>query len=76
MFIDETEALPIGEPEKSIQLAQWKAFIKQNVSSLWDMLTLPNVVAVIAAFLLPVLEAAAKDDFNDAAHWLPGGPWK
>lgn len=50
------------------KLAQWKAFLRQNVSPPRDTLQLPDVISALAAFLLPVLAAAADDrseDFDD-----------
>ncbi len=56
--------------------AQWKAFLKQNVSPPRDTLALPNVVAALADFLSPMLEAANQPSLNTPLRWPPGGPWQ
>ena len=53
---------------------QWQAFVRQNVSTSLQVLTLPEVVAAIALFLLPVLEAL-RESAPFTKHWEPGGPW-
>lgn len=60
------------------KIAQWKAFLRQNVSPPRDALALSEVIAALATFLLPVLFAAAtaEDDSANTETWEPGGPWK
>ena len=60
-----------GSPTKQ---AQWQAFVRQNVSTELQTLTLPEVVAAIAAFLLPLLEALRENE-PFTKRWEPGGPW-
>ena len=60
-----------GSPTKQ---AQWQAFVRQNVSTSLQTLILPEVVAAIAAFLLPILEAL-RENAPFAKRWEAGGPW-
>lgn len=59
-----------GDPTKQ---RQWSAFIRRIRIS--DAPTLATVVEQIAAFLQPVLEAAARSE-PWPARWQAGGPWK
>ena len=53
--------------------AQWAAFIRRNVPAAAPQ-DFEQVVAALAGFLAPVLEAAGRgNDF--AGTWPPGGPW-
>jgi len=53
--------------------AQWVAFIGRH--RLEDTLvTLPEAIQVIAAFLQPVLQALSEGQLFDR-RWSPGGPW-
>ena len=54
--------------------AQWKAFVRQNVSAPFQMLTLPEVISAIATFLMPPLESL-RNGATFPKHWEPGGPW-
>jgi predicted nucleotidyltransferase component of viral defense system len=82
-FARRSTALPITVPDGLTQdfaqdpakQTQWRAFLKQNVSPPRDTLALPDVIAAINGFLLPVIDAA-RDDYNAAKTWEPGGPWK
>jgi len=53
---------------------QWQAFVRQNVSTSLQTLTLPEVVSAIAAFLLPLLEALRESE-PFVKRWEPSGPW-
>ena len=58
---------------------QWKAFLKQNVTSPRAALQLPEVIDALASFLLPVLAAGADGQevsLEGKRIWPPGGPWK
>jgi hypothetical protein len=57
------------------KLAQWKAFLNQNVSPPRNALELPDVIQSLAAFLVPAL-IAAREDKPQAANWIPGGVWQ
>lgn len=51
--------------------AQWQAFLRKNRL---EALALNDVIAALAAFMLPVIKAAnASTVFS--AHWQAGGPW-
>lgn len=52
--------------------AQWRAFVRRGRVS--EEATLVEVVAVLRAFLIPVLDAAREGSSLDA-RWEPGGPW-
>ena len=79
-------AIPAGSPDgltqdfaaDSAKLSQWKAFLRQNVSPPRDALTLAEVIAQIAAFLIPILEAARESSSREprSAIWEPGGQWQ
>ncbi len=58
------------------KVAQWKAFLKQNVTAPRDALVLTEVIAALADFLLPVLEAACQFSPNGRRRWEAGGPWQ
>ena len=51
---------------------QWRAFVRRGRLS--DEAPLAEVVNVLRAFLLPVLDAAQGESGLDA-RWQPGGPW-
>ena len=55
--------------------AQWEAFLRRNAIQGTEVPSLlSEAVALIAAFLLPVLRALIEGSvFN--SHWSPGGPW-
>lgn len=53
--------------------AQWAAFLRKG--SVGDAPGLDEVVAALAGFLWPVLEAAAEGQALWLA-WAPGGPWQ
>lgn len=54
---------------------QWQAFVRQNLSSSWQELSLEEVSVFLADFLIPVLtELKAKHQFQ--GEWLPGGSWR
>lgn len=52
---------------------QWAAFLRKG--GVRDAPGLDDVVAVLAGFLWPVLEAAAEGQALGLA-WAPGGPWQ
>ncbi len=52
---------------------QWKAFLSRSRVTEANI-TLPEVIGVIAPFLLPELERAATGSIINAS-WAPGGPW-
>lgn len=51
---------------------QWRAFVRRGRLS--DEAPLAEVVNLLRAFLLPVLDAARRESGLDA-RWQPGGPW-
>ncbi len=54
-----------------LKQTQWRAFLVKNRL---QVLALNDVVAALAAFMLPVIDAAhANTVFS--AHWTVGGPW-
>lgn len=58
---------------------QWGAFVDQRVVAPQNLPPFADMVAQVAGFLLPVLEAARRSDRErggGAAVWEPGGPWK
>lgn len=59
------------DPQKQMQ---WKGFLRQSATPPYDTLTLDEVVATIAIFLGPLLEAL-RDGGTFEAVWEPGGPW-
>ena len=50
---------------------QWQAFLKKNRL---EALALDDVIAALAIFLLPVIEAASANTILPA-RWQAGGPW-
>lgn len=52
---------------------QWTAFLRKG--GVRDAAALTDVVSDLAAFLWPVLEAAAGGESFEAS-WAPGGPWR
>lgn len=50
---------------------QWLAFLKKNRL---EALALHDVIAALATFMLPVIEAASTDTVFPA-RWKAGGPW-
>jgi hypothetical protein len=52
---------------------QWRAFLGRNLIE--RPATLGEAIAVIDAFLLPVLVALSKGD-HPPQDWPPGGPWQ
>ncbi len=50
---------------------QWQAFLKKNRL---EALALNNVIAALATFMLPVIEAASANTVFPA-RWRAGGPW-
>ena len=50
---------------------QWQAFLKKNRL---EALALDDVIAALAIFLLPVIEAASANTVLPA-RWQAGGPW-
>jgi hypothetical protein len=85
-FAKRGTAIPLEKPDGLTQdfaadagkLAQWKAFLNQNVSPPRDTLTLSEVITAIAAFLLPILDRAriGTDDATKPMQWTPGGLWQ
>lgn len=82
-------ALPTDAPDGLTQdfasapgkAAQWAAFLKQSAAPPRSTVALPDVIDTIAAFLLPVLAAAAddlgaEDHFRESTAWPAGGPWQ
>jgi hypothetical protein len=70
-----TGLLPFGLTDAFAQDAQkqtqWKAFLRKNKL---DSLPLADVIAVLAGFLLPVIDSSSnKTEFKSS--WLAGGPW-
>ena len=51
------------------------ASVRQRKGGVRDAPTLTEVVSDLAAFLWPVLEAAARGGSFEAS-WAPGGPWR
>lgn len=73
------ESVPVGLTAEFGQSAakrtQWDAFVRQRVAAPSALPAFGEVVAGIAAFLLPALDALrAGRDFP--AQWSPGGPWR
>ena len=58
------------------KLAQWKAFLTQNVSPPRNTLLLPEVITALALFLLPVLESGVEGNPKEDIVWPPGGSWR
>lgn len=54
---------------------QWKAFLRQSVGAENQGLSLAEVVAFLAEFLLPVLRAVSTETALERM-WSPGGPWE
>jgi hypothetical protein len=50
---------------------QWQAFLKKNRL---EALALTEVIAALATFMLPVIEAASAHTAL-TARWQAGGPW-
>ncbi len=75
LWFDVPGSAPLGLTDTCAQGAQkgaqWQAFLKRNRL---DGLALTDVIAELARFLLPVVEAAAS---NSPLHgqWKSGGPW-
>jgi hypothetical protein len=70
-----TGQLPFGLTDAFVQDAQkqmqWQAFLQKNRL---EALALTDVIAVLATFMLPVIEAgSASTAFH--ARWQAGGPW-
>jgi hypothetical protein len=57
-----------GDPLKQ---QQWNAFVTKNQSYIRPV-TLPDVMADIEAFMMPILQA----DNPTALRWEPNGPWR
>jgi predicted nucleotidyltransferase component of viral defense system len=53
--------------------AQWRGFLRRNALAAAPELS--EIIAALAGFLTPVLEAGARGS-ELAADWVPGGPWK
>jgi hypothetical protein len=50
---------------------QWQAFLQKNRL---EALALSEVIAALATFMLPVVEAASANEVF-SARWQAGGPW-
>jgi hypothetical protein len=59
--------------EDTAKKAQWNAFLRRQQLAAED-LPLEDVIAFIASFLWPILEAAGSRT-QPAGNWPPGGPW-
>jgi len=57
--------------EDPVKAAQWRAFMAKNKLT---SKTLPEIVAVLTAFLLPAAQAAGSGQTYHK-RWNPGGPW-
>jgi predicted nucleotidyltransferase component of viral defense system len=67
-------ALTPAFAEPSDKRAQWRGFLRKN--GLASVPTdLEQIVATLATFLAPVLEAAGRGEDNQSV-WPPGGPWR
>jgi predicted nucleotidyltransferase component of viral defense system len=67
-------ALQVSFADDLIKQNQWETFVKRNKLDA-PFHNLGNLIAEIAKFLVPPLEAAAMgSDFK--FHWRAGGPWK
>ena len=66
---------PLGLTDAFAQDAQkqmqWQAFLKNNRL---EALALNDVIAALATFMLPVIEAASVNA-TLTARWQAGGPW-
>ncbi len=62
--------------ENATKRVQWEAFVKQRVVTPDALPPFADLVAHMATFLLPPLEAAARGDAGWTAVWSPGGPWQ
>ena len=60
--------------EDRVKQAQWAAFIRKSRLAA-PGLTLTSLIPLLAAFLLPPVQAAAQGRAF-AATWVPGGPWR
>ncbi|MGA2602028.1 MAG: nucleotidyl transferase AbiEii/AbiGii toxin family protein [Bryobacteraceae bacterium] len=66
-------ALTVEFYEDKSKRQQWTAFTQRNRLHM-EPRELSEVVAEVAAFLMPVLESLA-DNRSFTATWSPGGPW-
>lgn len=81
-FERRTLSIPQGTPtalttvfsENAAKQTQWKAFVAHNVSEPFHSLSLREVIAFLADFLLPVLKAL-QGDSAFPFQWEPAGPW-
>jgi hypothetical protein len=60
--------------EDRVKQAQWAAFIRKSRLAA-SGLPLSSLIPLLAAFLLPPVQAAAQGRAF-AATWAPGGPWR
>jgi len=60
--------------EDRVKEAQWTAFMRKS-RLVAPGLTLSSLIPLLAAFLLPPVQAAALGRAF-AAAWAPGGPWR
>ena len=83
-FARRRTAIPTEAPDGLTQdfardpskLVQWKAFQVQSVTPPRDTWALPDVIAALGVFLLPVLTAARNETVeSELLEWPPGGPW-
>ncbi|HYP98168.1 MAG TPA: nucleotidyl transferase AbiEii/AbiGii toxin family protein [Polyangiaceae bacterium] len=65
-----TEAFALNAAKQS----QWSAFLGRSAVAVGPKLTLPEVVAAIAPFLIPAIEEALSGG-SVQATWPPGGQW-
>ena len=69
------DAAPIGLTdtfaEDSQKRTQWQAFLRKNGI---ESVSLGEVVAVLAGFLLPVADAVFQGE-SFSREWKAGGPW-
>lgn len=65
-----TEAFALDAAKRS----HWSAFLGRSAVALGPKLTLPEVVAAIAQFLIPAMEEALSSG-SVQATWPPGGQW-
>jgi predicted nucleotidyltransferase component of viral defense system len=70
---DEPIGLTDGFALDSVKQMQWRAFLNRSRLDA-DAPQLVEVVGELHAFLLPVIAATHRTDFDQ--RWLPGGPWR
>jgi len=64
-----TPVFALDKPKQT----QWRAFLRKGKLT-GDPVELPEVIGVLAPFLMPPLRAVSEGR-PFASQWLPGGPW-